>query len=394
MEPIEQVNFISRKIKEIPTLNPPFEYTDNLIVDFSRRVDDFYKLMKDLSKNKNLTILDGMSNSLRSIDVLKKGIISSIEYHLSGRLNDSYKKFEHALSYTRINEHIHKTALPLNKIITNGTSYYRVRVSNTPLTHRRDLFHIPFNLRHLVKTQRFSISGLPCLYLGSSILTCWHEMGKPDFDKLYISAFTIDKQLADMKIIHLAFNLTSALSFSLSDHFDQRDLQFKLAKDKISNLIIWPLVLACHYKKKFNSNFNIEYIIPNLLMEWVYSTKAKGIAGIAYQTTKFINPTNKKIEWNLILPPKLNKIIDSQASFCPTLVNTFKVTNPISWQAFKTLHIHSMASQDKQTLRSTPNGGNIDNFDEYLIENYDKTEFSSSEEIIKNLMKFNYLDQE
>ena len=46
MEPIEQVNFISRKIKEIPTLNPPFEYTDNLIVDFSRRVDDFYKLMK------------------------------------------------------------------------------------------------------------------------------------------------------------------------------------------------------------------------------------------------------------------------------------------------------------------------------------------------------------
>ena len=93
MEPIEQVNFISRKIKEIPTLNPPFEYTDNLIVDFSRRVDDFYKLMKDLSKNKNLTILDGMSNSLRSIDVLKKGIISSIEYHLSGRLNDSYKKF-------------------------------------------------------------------------------------------------------------------------------------------------------------------------------------------------------------------------------------------------------------------------------------------------------------
>lgn len=392
MNPFEQLDYISKKIKEIPELNPPFEHSDNLIQDFSSRVDLFYNLMKELSKNENLTIMAEVPNRLRSIETLKIGITESLKHHLSGNINQSYKRFDHALSNTKIIDYISETAVPLNRICNSIKKFYRVRTSNTPLTKREDLFHIPFNLRHRVNTQRYSISGLPCLYLGSSILVCWHEMGKPDFDKLYISAFSGTDLSEDLKIIDLAFNLTSTLSFTMFDRFENSDNSIAKAKSKILSLILWPLVLACNYKKNHDASFNIEYVIPNLLMEWVSSSKAKNISGIAYRTTKFINGNNQDIGINLILPPKHNEIIDENYKFCPTLSTSFKLTNPISWQVFRTLN--SDFGENAYALRAEtfPNNGRVDNFDEYLVDNYNLTEFNQVERLIGNLMRFDHVE--
>lgn len=393
MHPSEQINYIANKIKEIPALNPPFEHSDNLIEDFTSRVDSFYILMKELSKNENLTIMADVPNRLRSIEALKLGITESLKHHLSGNINQSYKRFDQALSNTKIIDYISETAVPLNKICNSLKKFYRVRTSNTPLNRREDLFHIPFNLRHRVNTQRYSISGLPCLYLGSSILVCWHEMGKPDFDKLYISAFSGTESSSDLKIIDLAFNLTSTLRFTMIDKFENSDNDLmEKAKLKIVNLIFWPLVLACNYKKRHNASFNIEYVIPNLLMEWVSSSKAKNIFGIAYRTTKFINNKDQEIGINLILPPKSDEMMDENLSFCPTLSKSFKLTNPISWQVFRTLN--SDFGENSYTLRaeSYPNTGIIDNFDDFLVDNYKLTEFNHVERLIGNLMKFDHVE--
>ena len=40
-----------------------------------------------------------------------------------------------------------------------------------------DLFHIPYSERYLVKNERFSISGQPCLYLATSLNIAWKEYG-------------------------------------------------------------------------------------------------------------------------------------------------------------------------------------------------------------------------
>jgi len=395
MGPIEQLHYIAKKIKSIPSLNPPFEHSDNLIEDFTLRVDTFYSLMKELSKDENLSIMAEVPNRLRSIEALKLGIIDSLKYHLSGNLNESYKRFDQALSKTKIIDYLSETAIPLNRICNSFQKFYRVRTSHIPLSSREELFHIPFKLRHKVNTQRYSISGLPCLYLGSSILVCWHEMGKPDFDKLYISAFSGTESSSDLKIIDLAFNLTSTLSFTMFDRLEN-DTQnlFEKAKSKIVNLILWPLVLACNYRKKHNESFNIEYIIPNLLMEWVSSSKAKNLSGIAYRTTKFINGNNQNIGINLILPPKHEEMINDNLAYCPTLSKSFKLTNPISWQVFRTLN--SNFGENSYTPRAElfPNNGTIDNFDDFLVDNYNLTEFSHVEKLIGNLMKFDYVKNE
>lgn len=44
------------------------------------------------------------------------------------------------------------------------------------------MFHIPFELRGKAATQRYSIPGLPSLYLGSSCYICWEELHRPDLN--------------------------------------------------------------------------------------------------------------------------------------------------------------------------------------------------------------------
>ena len=62
-----------------------------------------------------------------------------------------------------------------------GVPMYKCR-ENSKLFHfsKDEMFHIPYEKRNLVGNQRFSLSGLPCLYLGGSSYICWEELGRKD----------------------------------------------------------------------------------------------------------------------------------------------------------------------------------------------------------------------
>ncbi|WP_293880615.1 MULTISPECIES: hypothetical protein [unclassified Sphingobacterium] len=70
-------------------------------------------------------------------------------------------------------------------VLEEGANLFRLRVinQNYPLS-KEDLFHIPFDKRSLVSTQRFSISGLPSLYLANSIYVAWEEMKRPSMNEV------------------------------------------------------------------------------------------------------------------------------------------------------------------------------------------------------------------
>ena len=60
------------------------------------------------------------------------------------------------------------------------SNFYRVRqLPSIYEVEAKELFHIPISKRGIVKTQRYSIPGYPCLYLGKSIYGCWEEMRRP-----------------------------------------------------------------------------------------------------------------------------------------------------------------------------------------------------------------------
>jgi hypothetical protein len=91
----------------------------------------------------------------------------------------------------------------------------------------------------------------------------------------------------------------------------------------------WPLIAACSIKvSNYNDTFKPEYIIPQLLLQWVRNTG--DIDGIKYSSTH-INKTGLADEgdlYNLVLPVKENK----DEGYCNHLVNLFEITETISKQ--------------------------------------------------------------
>ena len=82
--------------------------------------------------------------------------------------------------------------------------FFRARCSEKTVDYKREeMLHIPFSKRSLVKSGRFSIPGLPCLYLGTTSYVCWLELGRPADYMFNVSPVKLDNS---QKIFNLAIN--------------------------------------------------------------------------------------------------------------------------------------------------------------------------------------------
>lgn len=180
----------------------------------------------------------------------------------------------------------------------------------------KDMFHIPLEKRGRVKTQRYSIPGYPCLYMGESIYACWEEMGRPS--SWMVSKLTYHKMpiLLDLRIPHKEM--------------------FYHSTNKV--LLRFPLIIACMVPV-FNEedDYKPEYIIPQLLMEFIISQYDRKydfennifhtIHGIRYtsvhKNTDFEFP-DEKFD-NIVIP-----IVEAtnNRGHCPVLCEQFQITEP------------------------------------------------------------------
>lgn len=380
-------------LSSIPDLQPPFIVNENIIRDFESRINLYLKAIDNINGKDNLIIKE-VKKSIKSTKSLSEKIIETLRLYLNGNIMDAYKTFDLAITNTRMNDHIYNMTVPLSDFCHSSKPLFRVRKSDAIIKEREDIFHIPFPKRHLVGAQRYSVSGLPCLYLGTSIFVCWQEMEKPDFDKLYVSSF-ISEVATGHRILNIGYNLKSALNKSPIELWSESDKEGSINR-AISNLLAWPLVLACNYTKKHsNASFNVEYIIPNLLMQWISGNDNKNIAGIAYRTTKILNQKDSDIGINIIMPPKIDNISENSLNFCPHLRSIFKFTKPVSWQVFSTLNLEPDGIEGYSPIvNKTPTGsGKIDDFDESLVQYYKNTSFKKIQLLLQSLLKHDYLNE-
>ena len=173
------------------------------------------------------------------------------------------------------------------------------------------MFHIPFELRGKVTTQRYSIPGFPSLYLGKTLYVTWEELNRPRLDNFQAVRLKTTKSI-------------QFLDLTPSD-WGEDNLNNKAYK----YLMTWPLVAACSIKvKDYSDSFRPEYIIPQLLLQWIRQNKE--LDGIKYNSTHIETGLLKSTGdlYNLVLPVKENK----DEGYCTHLVNTFEVTETISWQ--------------------------------------------------------------
>lgn len=298
---------------KILDLNTDKTYEGNFRTYFSSRLEEYLNLISQV---------DDESLSFKNIKLTNSGIIAvqnefidglkqTMELYYDGQPSKAYEKLK-----TTINQRLRK----YKRLFKIGTykaneDFYRIRTLNG--NSRRELenfFHIPFQFREKVSTQRFSIPGFPSLYLGRSIYVCWEELNRPN--------------LRDFKVVRL--QTKKAIKFI--------DLAPPCLKSNVNSvefykyLMTWPLIFACSIQVKYpNEVFKPEYIIPQLLLQW--TRQKKEIDGIRYWSTYVYENTSSFSGelYNIVLPVKDN--LDS--GLCNKLSNIFEGTEVVSWQSIE-----------------------------------------------------------
>lgn len=274
----------------------------------------------NLYEKKFLPVVDeGLNFSSKNKDViiskiksLCSSIIKSIEYFYSGEILKATQEFNEGLDKI-----FFKDLADINFVtnIPEKTKFYRARKNENKRLNRADLFHINFESRHIVSTNRYSIPGFPALYLGDSTYICWEEFDQPELKTLNFSLFQNTRPL---KIIQLQ-RIEDLLTQLTKDNNEQIPIL-------LTYFTFFPLTIACSIKVKHSlGNFKPEYIIPQLLLQYISDNK--DFDGLKFPSSKVdYSKLHQMSTYNFVFPVRVIK----KDGFCEQLCETFYCTQPTS----------------------------------------------------------------
>lgn len=225
----------------------------------------FYVLscFKDYLKNNKVEVESSTGKSINEIIA----IVSNAQTIFSTIL-DYYLKGLHFIAVQTFKTYIADLAINHEAI---GIRLYKARKPESyyPFTND-EMFHIPYDKRKKVGNQRFSISGLPCLYLGSSTYVCWEEMERNDFTYCNFCGFTNNKIM------------------------DVYDLSLPLMISNLEDIKRICIILACSLSAKREELFKVEYVLPQCLLQALllrhhFYHRDKKLFGIKYISSHALN---------------------------------------------------------------------------------------------------------
>jgi len=339
----ELINILTK-----PELHLPRKYDD-----FSGKYFNLF-LKNDLWKG--FYTLTAESNFFSSDEQWKiNQLISSIEHAVEAYLNgypaDAYKMISEGLAA------IKNDLFELSNYLIEfdrDLSLYRMRVGSNHKIEATGMFHIPFELRGKAGTQRYSIPGLPSLYLGSSTYICWEELSRPDLNIVNTSLFKSTRRLL---YIHFGYppNIFAEL-VQRKYNGTNRDSIINIIKQYI---MLWPLIAACSVKVKNRADsFKPEYIVPQLLLQWI--TKQTELDGVCYFSVNVEHTVdNIELNQNFVFPVKHVK----EEGFCRKLAASFELTDSVPWQIFQIENTGRIFVGEPNFHRKTKLSDNLQTYD-------------------------------
>ena len=181
---------------------------------------------------------------------------------------------------------------------------------------KKDLLHIPFNKRYKVRNQRYSVSGCPFIYLGKSSYIDWLELGKPNFNTLYLSGFEVK---AEVKLLNMCYTSTDCI---------------QVVSPRREDLLAYPLIYASSFKVPYERKdepFVPEYVIPQILMQCALKNNARGVC--YYSTKVTLNKQSKPLAMCLALLARNN----AHRKYCNQGLLFQCITEPIAFQEVQLL---------------------------------------------------------
>jgi hypothetical protein len=304
-----------RELLRDPFLQTPkaITYRSDFFDYVSDSLDKFNDKVDSLDDDEHLDIIGVKYNPSfikEIINILVDGLKQCIALYLDGKINEAYIQLNNTMTHERKNFYLNIKQFNFDK----QTNFYRIRKQRENILFTpNEMFHIPYESRGIVQNQRFSINGFPSLYLSSNLYTCWEELHRPDLNDFQAIRF---RNKVELSVLDLA----------------PQPIPRTLTKEHYRYLLTWPIIFACGIKvRNKNDVFKPEYIIPQLLLQWVRQNDE--IDCIRYYSTNVdrYNSASKGDFSNYVFPVKNNE----KKGYCSELKGLFRHTEPISWQTYQ-----------------------------------------------------------
>jgi hypothetical protein len=204
------------------------------------------------------------------------------------------------------------------------------RLREAPYSERVDrggIFHMPFERRHKVTPKRYSLLGLPMLYVGSTLLVCWEEPRRPSFDHLWVAAMRL-KDGATVRL--LDFGYRPALLAALLDKTQGVDVP--ASRFAVAHATLWPLIAACSFPRQFDdAAFIEEYIVPQQVVAQLVETG--DFDGVRYFSNRVHEYGGEFLNLNYVFPARPGLNVGPR----PKLSALFEITPPMPLPMVKLL---------------------------------------------------------
>lgn len=237
-------------------------------------------------------------------------------------------------------------------------------VDNKPYGRER-AFHTPYNLRSKVSTSRYSIAGYPSLYLGTSLELCCEEIQMNPYRNFTLaSVFKLERKSwcsnINIQVIELGIKPQDFIEeIRINKRGARRTNASLLGNMNIrSAYLLWyPLIAACsHIRTNKDDPFAAEYIIPQLLMQWVRSEVAqssthghKKLIGIRYFSCASIRASD--MGFNYVFPTS-GKQNPNNPTYCDILSKSFYLSTPVYVHEYESVQECERYLRDVEDFKS------------------------------------------
>lgn len=305
------LNYSIHKIDEIVIHKISNREYDNPLEELKRVLACFQQLLKEnyVMNTMDEKIFLNKSGVFKNIEKSCKDLEKIFATYMNGDLTECCNVLNRLFKRTA-NKLTKQVQFPTTSIAKDSI-WYRAR-NNDGMKNMRccDLFHVPFDKRSYVTTKRYSIPGYPCLYMASSIMCCYKEIGLRS--SISVSSFKTRK---DFEVYDFTF-------FPNEDNGPKQFWTF---------LESYPFKIACAIlvkEQNENSVFIPEYIIPQFILHYTIKQKGSKQFGIIYTSTKAYSGNVKEslneMYTNLVIPVREIK----EKGYCDKLNEMFSMTEP------------------------------------------------------------------
>ena len=284
-----------------------------------------------------LKLFDGIgldSSDKKTLDEYSDGILRTVHLKYEGQEDDAYCFIIECVDKIK---QVEPYVCSLNQCPSFFGFYpdapleaqlFRARIGDDFCTfEKEEMFHVPFDNRGKIETTRFSIPGVPCLYLSNTSYGCWVELERPVDQKLSVSPVIVTDEI---RILNLSVSILDIFDFVDGSSFQSEDERYQkfLEYIKIMVLVIASSYVVDEPERKFKS----EYIIPQMIMK---AARDNDIDGVVYYSKKVKSELYARTAVNVALYAEYNPYEDFLYS--SKLANRVKIGKSYNFAMFQHL---------------------------------------------------------